>query len=96
MRRGSTYTFHAPLSRAACEALGRATAARLGRRFGRDLALTVADLGWSLRLPEGAALERRGGRAAPARPRGSPTTCSTGSTAANSPRGGSGTSPRRR
>ncbi len=53
---GLAYTFHAPLSRSACEALGRATAARLGRRFGRDLALTVADLGWSLRLPEGARL----------------------------------------
>jgi ATP-dependent Lhr-like helicase len=52
-----TYTFHAPLGRAACEALGRATAARLGRRFGRDLALSVADLGWSIRLPEGAALD---------------------------------------
>lgn len=48
---GRVYTFHAPLSRSACEALGRATAARLGRRFGRDLALTVADLGWSVRLP---------------------------------------------
>ncbi|MEJ7637773.1 MAG: hypothetical protein WKF75_07225 [Singulisphaera sp.] len=54
---GWTYTFHAPLSRAASEALGRATAARLGRRFGRDLALTVADLGWSIRLPEGARLQ---------------------------------------
>jgi ATP-dependent Lhr-like helicase len=53
---GLTYTFHAPLSRSACEALGRATGARLGRRFGRDLALTVADLGWSVRLPEGAVL----------------------------------------
>ena len=53
---GLTYTFHAPLSRSACEALGRATAARLGRRFGRDLALTVADLGWSVRLPDGALL----------------------------------------
>ena len=51
---GWLYTFHAPLSRSACEALGRAIAARLGRRFGRDLALTVADLGWSIRLPEGA------------------------------------------
>jgi ATP-dependent Lhr-like helicase len=50
------YTFHAPLCRSACEALGRATAARLGRRFGRDLSLTVADLGWSITLPEGAAL----------------------------------------
>jgi ATP-dependent Lhr-like helicase len=49
---GILYTFHAPLQRAACEALGRAIAARLGRRFGRDLALTVADLGWSIRLPE--------------------------------------------
>ncbi len=54
---GLTYTFHAPLSRSACEALGRATASRLGRRFGRDLALTVADLGWSLRMPEGATLD---------------------------------------
>ena len=53
---GLTYTFHAPLSRATCEALGRATAARLGRRFGRDMTLAVADLGWSVRLPEGAAL----------------------------------------
>ena len=50
--------FHAPLNRAACEALGRATAARLGRRFGRDLALQAADLGWSIRLPEGAGLVR--------------------------------------
>ncbi len=31
-------------------------AARLGRRFGRDLNLTVADLGWSIALPEGASL----------------------------------------
>ena len=53
---GQTYVFHAPLNRAACEALGRATAARLGRRFGRDLALQAADLGWSIRLPEGAEL----------------------------------------
>jgi ATP-dependent Lhr-like helicase len=51
---GLTYTFHAPLSRSACEALGRATAARLGRRFGRDLTLSAADLGWSIRLPDGA------------------------------------------
>ena len=54
---GLTYTFHAPLSRSACEALGRATAARLGRRFGRDLSRAVADLGWSIRLPEGASLQ---------------------------------------
>jgi ATP-dependent helicase Lhr and Lhr-like helicase len=53
---GLTYTFHAPLSRSACEALGRATAARLGRRFGRDLTLATADLGWSIRLPDGARL----------------------------------------
>ena len=55
---GLTYTFHAPLSRAACEALGRATAARLGRRFGRNLSLAVADLGWSIQLPDGARLTR--------------------------------------
>ncbi|MGE3819703.1 MAG: DEAD/DEAH box helicase, partial [Isosphaeraceae bacterium] len=48
---GHVYDFHAPLSRAACEAIGRSTAARLGRRFGRDLTLHVADLGWSIRLP---------------------------------------------
>lgn len=53
---GLSYAFHAPLNRAACEALGRATAARLGRRFGRDLSLQAADLGWSIRLPEGAQL----------------------------------------
>ncbi len=47
---GVVYTFHAPLHRAACEALGRATAARLGRRFGRNLGLSVADLGWSIRI----------------------------------------------
>ncbi len=34
---GLIYAFHAPLGRPACEAMGRATAARLGRRFGRDL-----------------------------------------------------------
>ena len=53
---GFSYTFHAPLSRSASEAAGRGVAARLGRRFGRDLALGVADLGWSIRLPEGARL----------------------------------------
>ena len=57
---GQTYVFHAPLNRAACEALGRAIAARLGRRFGRDLALQAADLGWSIRLPEGAELAHSG------------------------------------
>jgi len=51
---GTVYAFHAPLGRPASEAMGRATAARLGRRFGRDLNLVVADLGWSLTLPEGA------------------------------------------
>jgi ATP-dependent Lhr-like helicase len=54
---GTLYTFHAPLHRAACEALARATGARLGRRFGRDLTLAVADLGWSVRLPDDARLE---------------------------------------
>lgn len=48
---GWSYAFHAPLSRSACEALGRAAAARAGRVLGRDLELTVADLGWSFRLP---------------------------------------------
>ena len=46
---GLLYTFHAPLHRAACEALGRAVAARLGQQIGRDLTLCVADLGWSIR-----------------------------------------------
>jgi len=54
---GWTYAFHAPLNRSACEALGRAVSARLGRRFGRDLALQAADLGWSIRLPEEARIE---------------------------------------
>ncbi len=53
---GLVYTFHAPLHRSACEAIARATGARLGRRFGRNLTLAVADLGWSIRLPEGARL----------------------------------------
>lgn len=53
---GLAYTFHAPLGRAACEALGRAVAARLGRRSGRDLGLAVADLGWSVRVPDGVRL----------------------------------------
>jgi ATP-dependent helicase Lhr and Lhr-like helicase len=54
---GTIYAFHAPLGRPAAEAMGRATAARLGRRFGRDLKLVVADLGWSLTLPEGATID---------------------------------------
>jgi ATP-dependent Lhr-like helicase len=45
------YTFHAPLNRAACEALARVAVARLGRQFGRDLTLSVADLGWSIHIP---------------------------------------------
>ncbi len=49
---GWIYVFHAPLHRAACEALGRATAARMGRRWGRNLGLCVADLGWSIRVPD--------------------------------------------
>jgi ATP-dependent Lhr-like helicase len=49
---GRIYTFHAPLHRAACEALARATGARLGRRLGRNLVLGIADLGWSIRLPD--------------------------------------------
>ncbi len=53
---GLVYAFHAPLGRPACEAVGRAVAARLGRRFGRDLNLAIADLGWSIALPEGAKL----------------------------------------
>ncbi len=53
---GISYAFHVPLARSACEALGRALAARLGRRFGRDLGLVVADLGFAIRLPEGAQL----------------------------------------
>jgi ATP-dependent helicase Lhr and Lhr-like helicase len=51
---GFVYVFHAPLGRPASEAMARASAARLGRRFGRDLKLVVADLGWALTLPEGA------------------------------------------
>jgi ATP-dependent Lhr-like helicase len=56
VRDGLTLTFHAPLHRAGCEALGRATAARLGLRFGRNLGLSVADLGWSIHLPHDAAI----------------------------------------
>ena len=56
---GRVYTFHAPLHRSACEAMARAVGARLGRRFGRDLVLGVADLGWSIRLPEDAAIAAR-------------------------------------
>ncbi len=50
---GYRYSFHAPLGRAGCEAMGRATAARVGKQMTRDLQLGVADLGWCLTLPEG-------------------------------------------
>jgi ATP-dependent Lhr-like helicase len=53
---GLTYTFHAPLSRSACEAMGRAMSARLGRLLTRDITLTTADLGWSVGVPEGVKL----------------------------------------
>ena len=54
---GLVIAFHAPLHRGACEALGRATAARFGRRFGRNLALSIADLGWSIQIPTPAELD---------------------------------------
>lgn len=54
---GATYTFHAPLSRDACEALGRAVAARLGKQHGRDISLAVADLGWSIHAEDGPRLD---------------------------------------
>ena len=52
-----TYACHAPLGRPASEAVGRAMAARLGRKFGRDLNLVIADLGWSITLPDGQRVE---------------------------------------
>ncbi len=52
------YAFHAPLGRAAIEALARATSARLGRKFGRDIEVAIADLGWALTMPEGVRLSR--------------------------------------
>ncbi len=55
---GWTYAFHAPLSRAACEALGRGVAARLGRQLGRNLAMEVADLGFTLQIPDETQLQR--------------------------------------
>ncbi len=55
---GLAYAFHVPLARSACEALGRAIAARLGRTFGRNLQLTVADLGIVITLPDGARVDR--------------------------------------
>ena len=54
---GRMLAFHLPLARSACEALGRAIAARLGRRLRRDVALTVADLGFAIRLPHDSAIE---------------------------------------
>jgi ATP-dependent Lhr-like helicase len=45
------YAFHAPLPRAACEALLRGIAARLGWIQGRDLEVACHDLGWSIRVP---------------------------------------------
>jgi ATP-dependent Lhr-like helicase len=45
------HAFHAPLHRAACEALARACAARYGRLLGRNLSIAVADLGWAIELP---------------------------------------------
>lgn len=55
---GWDYTFHVPLNRATCETLGRAVAARIGRRFGRNLVLQVADLGWLIRMPIETRLDR--------------------------------------
>ena len=49
---GLLLAFHAPLARSACEALGRAVTARLGRKVARNLHLTVADLGWTIRFPD--------------------------------------------
>lgn len=43
---GWAYAMHCCLHKAAAEAMGRAVAARLGRRQGRDVRLTVADLGF--------------------------------------------------
>ena len=53
---GVVYVFHAPLHRAACEAMARAVGARVGRRVGRDVVVGVADLGWSIRLEDEAAI----------------------------------------
>ncbi len=89
-----TYAFHAPLGRPACEAIGRAMAARLGRRFGRDLNLVIADLGWSITLPDGQQVP-----AADLRPLrtgdGFEATSSKGSTAGSCSRAASVTWPRR-
>ncbi len=49
---GRCCAFHAPLGRAGCEALARATAARMGRIVGMNLEISIADLGWTLTLPD--------------------------------------------
>jgi ATP-dependent Lhr-like helicase len=51
------FAFHAPLNRSACEALGRALCARIGRLCGRDASLRVADLGWSIAVPADAGFD---------------------------------------
>ena len=93
---GLTYTFHAPLSRAACEALGRATC-RASRppvrpRPGAD--------GCRPRLVDPAARgdrpPPRGDHATACAPIASPTMCWRASTAATCRRVASGTSPRPR
>ncbi len=43
---GTAYAFHFGLHRAASEALARAVCARMGRLVGRDVQLTVSDLGF--------------------------------------------------
>ena len=92
---GLSYTFHAPLGRSACEAAGRAVAARLGKRFGRDLGLVVADLGWQIRLPIEAELNAED--ISPCSlPTTSPRTCWPVSTGETCLPDGSGTSRRRR
>ena len=57
---GILLAFHAPLARSACEALGRAVCARLGRSVSRNLHLTVADLGWTIRFPDLDKFEEQG------------------------------------
>lgn len=42
---GAAYAVHLPIQRSAVEAVGRALCARLGRRLGRDVNLSVSDLG---------------------------------------------------
>jgi ATP-dependent Lhr-like helicase len=54
---GFLYAFHAPLSRAACEALAQAVGARLGRLRRRKMNLSVSDLGWTIDVPDDARLD---------------------------------------